>query len=234
MFDINEIKNKKLFFISPHLDDVILSCGALIYSLKKQNDINIISIFTKPLIKKKYSKEAKNFLKKTGFSEFKSLFFERRKEDNKLCAYLKINYFHLGFYEYIFINDEISIESYLNNFLFKKKISNKLKKIVQHKNGIVFSPLAVGKNPDHLLVREVINQNFKNIIFYEDYPYNLKFNPDEKFIRENNLFVVEYKNYLFIKEKLIKFYQSQIKLIFGDKPIILKKERYYLKRINDF
>jgi LmbE family N-acetylglucosaminyl deacetylase len=234
MFQINKIKNKEIFFISPHLDDAILSCGALIYSLKEQNNINIISIFTKPLVKKKYSKEAEIFLKKTGFSEFKKLFLKRKKEDEELFAYLKIGFFHLDFYEYIFISDRTSTNDYLINLSFNKKINNKLKKIINNENMLIFSPLGVGGNPDHLLVRDVINQNFKNVIFYEDYPYNLNFPPDEKFIKKYNLFIFEYKNNLFVKEKLINFYQSQIKLLFEDKPIVLKKERYYLKRINDF
>lgn len=197
------LNNKKNYiFISPHLDDAILSAGALIYELKNKGRIKIITIFTKG----------------------DELFFKRKIEDINVCKYLKIDYFHLDFTDVLWRNSSNLIEE--KNL--EKTIINRLKKSIKNnKDTIIFAPLSIGNHIDHRIINKICRDNYTNVIYWEDYPYNLKYKLSEVFIKKDNLSYFEYKKNLFIKEKLIKFYSSQIPSLFGDKPIILKKERYY-------
>lgn len=221
MDDLNNKKN--YYFISPHLDDAILSAGALIYELKERGRVKIITIFTKG---------DKSFLK-------------RKIEDKNVCRFLKINYLHLDFIDALWRNSYRSMED-----LFVKKVNstkeeqnleaaivNKLKKTINNEKGLVFAPLSIGNHIDHRIVNKICRDNFTDVIYWEDYPYNLKSKISSQFIKKNNLGCFEFKKNIFRKEKLIKFYSSQIQSLFGDKPIIIKKERYYflpqLKFINN-
>ncbi len=199
MDDLNNKKN--YYFISPHLDDAILSAGALIYELKERGRVKIITVFTKG---------DKSFLK-------------RKVEDKNVCRFLKVGYLHLDFTDVMWRKRTvIKKEEKL-----KKEITDKLMKIINDKRGVVFAPLSIGDHTDHKMVSEICRDNLTDVIYWEDYPYNLKSKIAPPFIKRNNLSFFEYKKNLFIKEKLIKFYSSQIQSLFGDKPIILKKEKFY-------
>lgn len=200
---MDNLNNKKNYiFISPHLDDAILSAGALIYELKNKGRVKIITVFTKG----------------------DDFFLRRKKEDKNACHYLEIDYLHLDFTDVLWRNSSNLIEE--KNL--EKTIINRLKKSIKNnKDTIIFAPLSIGNHIDHILINKVCRDNYTNVIYWEDYPYNLKYKLSEVFIKKNNLSYFEYKKNLFIKEKLIKFYSSQIPSLFGNKPIILKKERYH-------
>lgn len=225
LFDIlNEYKS--LYFISPHLDDAIFSCGALICELRKKANIKIINVFT-GFDDKNYSKNGLIFLKKTSFENFSSLYKKRLKEDRRVFDKLKIITFNLGFKEFIF--QRTSLTDYFNNKKIKKAIFEKIKSLTNDKICLFFSPYGLGNNPDHLLAREIIEKNFKNIIYYLEWPYIIR-NYLEINKLTNHYQLFEFKNNLFIKEDLVKIYESQIKSIFQDKPILLLKERYLIKK----
>jgi LmbE family N-acetylglucosaminyl deacetylase len=191
-----------IYFISPHLDDAILSAGALIYELKNQGRIKIITVFTKG----------------------DELFLKRKIEDKNVCHYLDIDYLHLDFIDVLWRNSSNSIEE--QNL--EIAVVDKLKKIIsENKDTLIFTPLSIGNHIDHRIVNKICRENFTDVIYWQDYPYNLKYKLSEAFIKKNNLSGFEYKKNLFVKEKLIKFYHSQIPSLFGDKPMIIKKERYY-------
>ena len=203
-----------VYFISPHLDDAILSAGGLIYDLKDKEKVKIVTVFTKG----------------------DELFLKRKVEDENVCRYLKINYSHLGFKDALWRKSYGSMEDiFTKNFDNKKEeqnlkkiITNKLKKIINNeKNIVIFSPLSVGNHADHRIINKICKDNFTNVIYWEDYPYNLKSNLPIESIKKNKLSFLELEKNLFIKEKLIKFYKSQIPVLFKNKPIIIKKEKYY-------
>lgn len=218
---------KLLYFISPHLDDAIFSCGGLIYELKKKNNIiKVINVFT-GFDDKNYSKEGLDFLKKTSFKSFSELFEKRLEEDKKVFDELNINVFNLGFKEFIF--QKKSLEEYFNDKKLKKAIFEKINNLLTDKNRLIFIPYGLGNNPDHLLLRQIVEDKFKNIIYYLEWPYIIKnYSKIAKLI--DNYQIFEFKKNLFIKEEFIKNYQSQIKTIFQDKSILLLKERYLIRK----
>lgn len=235
---IDFLKDKKfynkIYFISPHLDDAILSAGALIYELKDTSKVAIISVFTKA--SNKNNKASLEFTRSCQYRDARELFSSRRRDDKILCQFLKIGCYHLGFVDALWRENFNSLKQVFRKRLnnnkneqnLEKAIIKKLKKIIKNKEkSLIFSPLALGNHIDHIIVKRICEKNFADVIFWEDYPYNLKKQVSKDFIKKNKFSFFEFKKNLFIKEKLISFYKSQISLLFGDKPIVVKKERYY-------
>src|SRR3990172_2740944 len=76
------VKNRlTCFFVSPHLDDAVLSCGGLIlFLIDNKVPVKVINVFSEgddgP-----YTFSAKVNLILTGYNNAKVLYKERRKED---------------------------------------------------------------------------------------------------------------------------------------------------------
>lgn len=228
------LKSENYIFISPHLDDAILSAGALIHYLSSSKKIKIITVFTKA--SKKNTDATEQFVRSCHHTNNGRLFFDRRKEDKKICQYLKVGHLHLGFTDALWRDSYRSMEevfsSRINNTKkesdLEKLITRKLKKIVKNiEDAIIFAPLSIGNHIDHRMINKICRDNFVNTIYWEDYPYNLKSNPSEELVKKNSLSYFEFDQDLYVKDKLIRFYKSQIPSLFPDKLIPLKKERYH-------
>lgn len=232
---MNTSNNKTRYvFISPHLDDAILSAGGLISYLKVQNKVKIITVFTKA--SKKINDSIQEFTQSCNYTNSEELFLNREEEDKKLCQYLKIDHLHLGFTDALWRDEYDSTEDVFSKRINRTKKERDLekliiqelkKKIKNARNTIIFAPLSIGNHVDHRIINRICRDNFTNVIYWEDYPYNLKSNLSEELVKKNSLLCFEFSKNLLIKEKLIKFYKSQIPILFGDKQIIIKKERYY-------
>lgn len=199
----------------------------MIYELRKKANIKIINVFT-GFDDKNYSKNGLIFLKKTGFENFSSLYKQRLKEDKEVFNKLKIKTFSLGFKEFIFQKE--SLTDYSNNKKIRKAIFEKIKSLTNDKDSLFFIPYGLGNNPDHLLIKKTIENKFKNIVYYLEWPYIIRNYLEINKLTNHHYQLFEFKNNLFIKEDLIKIYESQIKAIFQDKPILLLKERYLIKK----
>jgi LmbE family N-acetylglucosaminyl deacetylase len=83
-------------FVSPHLDDVVLSCGALLSALARHSRVTVVNVFTEggppP-----YTRAARSLLRRCGASCAEQLFAERRKEDAHVMASLGVQAVNLGF-----------------------------------------------------------------------------------------------------------------------------------------
>lgn len=221
-------------FISPHLDDAILSAGALINHLSSIGKVKIITVFTKS--SKKKTEATEEFTRSCHHSNSSKLFLNRQEEDKKLCKYLKVDYLHLGFTDALWRDGYKSIKEVFSNKIngtkkekdLEKLITRKLKKIIKNKkNTVIFAPLSIGNHTDHRMVNKICRDNFINVIYWEDYPYNLKSNPSEELVKKNSMSNFEFDKDLRSKDKLIRFYKSQISTLFADQSIPLKKEKYY-------
>lgn len=244
-----------LYFISPHLDDAMLSCGDLIRTLAHESQITVINVFTE-ISPPPLTFSAKAFIKQCGKIDAIELFKQRREEDYIVYKSIGVNVKNLGFidaqwrkkgklnfvqkklsyilpeiihiypvYRWHIVNGKISI--------WDKKMMENIKISIldiinKNANYLVFCPIGVGGNVDHRIVRNCCLDIFdKNIILWSDFPYNSKHKLDFKDVLNYREFIFNFDK--FKKEELIKLYRSQYEALINDGMGGLADERYYLK-----
>lgn len=248
---LTKITEKKLhcFFISPHFDDAILSaCGAILY-LKRFVPLTVVNVFTEA-DDPPYTFSAKAHLKLCGVDSARLLYEKRKKQDRRALARLNLKPVNLGFVEALYrkrgsqniftrlipelghiypvyrlsiLGGRVSIE----DRVLKKDLEKSLKKIIREPDmSCIFCPAGIGGHVDHILVRDVCWQNFKNIIFWADFPYRMKvleYPNLGKGIR-----TYEFKNiFKETKSKLMSYYGNQIK---GNLCEVIVPEMFFIKK----
>ena len=182
--------NTVAIFISPHLDDAILSCGGTIHSLSARGaSVIIATIFTAdynglvPL-----SELARTNLRVWGLGG--RPFVKRCEEDRLAAQHLGAQVEHFGFQDCIFRQDADG------RFLYTQRVIGvpvhpcdwkNLEPALQvalgeflrqydSQNLRVFCPLALGGHVDHILVRHAVETLSlpHEILYYEEIPYAMR------------------------------------------------------------
>jgi LmbE family N-acetylglucosaminyl deacetylase len=177
-------------FISPHLDDAILSCGGYINHLNSQRiKVIIATVFTAdynsdaPL-----SELAQSNLRKWGLGAHP--FAKRCEEDRLAASRLGAEILHLDFQDCIFRQDsqgnflytqrviDVPVHSFDHDHLvpaLKKSLDELLLKY-SGRNVRIFCPLGLGAHVDHILVRIAVELvgSPERIAYYEEFPYTLR------------------------------------------------------------
>lgn len=233
---------ERVIFLSPHMDDAIFSCGALLMSLRAKVPRLVITITCSQPIPNGPTQSAKN---RKGFVSPKI----RRKEDMKVLKSIHCNFVHLGFQDAIYRRSPSS-----GCLIYRKAISHRrqphvedsghIESLVQvlkylcHNMGkvLLISPLGIGNHIDHIITAQValrLENKQTRLLFYEDFPYvrttelvpGIIYNPAFA-IRDLGF---EPKEYFYhpvdvgAKVELMMKYESQIIPIFGSKAIMREK-----------
>ena len=255
--DIRENK-VKCYFISPHLDDAAFSAGGLISHLAPLTDVTVINIFTSHG-KTKHSLSAKSFIKQSGYkiNNIDKFYKERMSEDKKVFKDIKVKVINLGIKDALWRKNpnlnmlQKSLSKYINEFSYIypthklhiskgkvnkadartiNKISKKLNMLInKNKPYYVFCPIGVGNHVDHAITRKIIKDNFKNIVYWEDFPYNKKFETSNIFVKENKLVPNIFNKNQKTRKQMCLSYFSQVKLVFPQSEVGLKQEKYFIK-----
>src|SRR5258708_1197390 len=251
---LNSIIQKKMpcYFISPHLDDAMLSAGGLITHLGTKTKVTVVSIFTEGS-EKPYTRAAKGFLRYCGYTDAKGLFAERRAEDARACQKAHAEFIHLNFLDGSFrertkpnrvfqclgkhipeLNHLYPLGFKIINlakddlFLFEAVKEKLLQIVAKEKEYIVFCPLGSVKHMDHTLTRDICGSTFKNLIFWSDYPYSLRSHETKKLLEKLQVQEFVWDKNLEQKKELIKFYKTQLPSLPKD-VLDVKEEKYYYK-----
>lgn len=72
-----------LLFLSAHLDDAVLSCGALIESVERSCPVTVATLFTGAACPP-HTRAARSFLRQCSAPSAAALFEERRAEDREV------------------------------------------------------------------------------------------------------------------------------------------------------
>ncbi len=176
---ISRIVTEKLpcFFISPHLDDAVLSAGGLISYLSGKTEINIVTVFTRaaPGL---LTRSAGRLVKISGFKNAEDFYRSRREEDYMACQMAGAKCFHLDFIEALWRKKTspnffskiipefghlyptyrfhaISGQIHKEDAALQKQVEEVLSRIIlQQPNAVVFCPAGFGGHVDHILVRQ--------------------------------------------------------------------------------
>ena len=234
---------KQYIFLSPHLDDAVLSCAFLLEKLKKlKKKVRVVTVFCKAS-NPPYTDLAKKFMSECGYDNPEELFEVRKKEDIEVAKILNFKYLHLDFIDaacrksmipffvhvYPKENQQFSGKLAFEDWLLKRKIRRSLKTLLESlSDTILLAPLGIGGHADHVMMRKIALEMNVNKLFWEDYPYNKDRRLLEKFMKNQRIKKVldlsgNYSN----KKKYISLYSSQLPSLFPNRHIPEIKERYY-------
>jgi LmbE family N-acetylglucosaminyl deacetylase len=247
---IKTIIDKKLscVIISPHNDDALLSVSALIEALSGKTKITVVTVFTKAH-KKPYTLSAKAFLESTGFTDARSLYEKRKQEDKEAFSEFSVNLINLELEDALFRTKKRGVvlgkiipefdhvyptyrwhiqKGYISSQdQATEQLKNKLQQFSNKKN-IIFAPMGIGNHVDHILVREVCEELFDKVIYYSDFPYNVRLNNFGK--AKSGFDTVSLMPDLKEKEKKLRCYSTQFNGLFPTGNMPEHKEVYFVPK----
>jgi len=219
-------RDKKILYISPHLDDAVLSSGGVIRIMKRVcKELVILNVFSKS----KWSIYS-------NIEDYKEI-TKIRKEENELYGkkiHVQMKYGEVYDSSLRGYTDETELLAHVREDDTYRKVKNVLlSELINNDYDIIFCPLAIGGHIDHKLIRYIMEQlNPTDIYYFEDLPYATHFRSYE-IIEHCNM---EKKEQLFfdisleIENKLqdITLYQSQLE------PDLIESIRSYSLQYNHY
>lgn len=176
-------------FISPHLDDAVLSSGQLISTLTSLGaQVTILSVFTRgsapPL-----SSQAIKHLRASGYTDTFKFFTARAAEDRAAARLLGATVRHLGFIDaawrktgpnFIYPNSQSQFSGLVSpkDHQLSSSLIQQMTRSISRRQVLLFGPLGVGLHADHLIIRHVLGRLSRPVIFWTDMPYSQE-HPDQ-------------------------------------------------------
>lgn len=167
-------------YLSPHLDDVVLSCGAIVWQqVQAGQKVEIWSIFAGDPPEGDLPPFALTLHERwqTG----PQAYAVRRAEDRAACAVLGAQPRHLHFADCIYRrlpsgepliaeNEQLFAPLHPQEAPLLQEISDLLAAYLP-RNAMLISPLSIGGHVDHRLVRAAAERLGRRLGYYADYPY---------------------------------------------------------------
>lgn len=167
-------------YISPHLDDAVLSCGGRIWQQVRAGErVLIVTVFAgAPAPDTPLSPFARELHARWGLADPVAA---RREEDAAALALLGAEWAYWSYVDCIyrraaagcFICD--SEEALFGGVhpaedALIAELADRLRALAQEQGSAIYAPLAVGRHVDHQVVRRAA-EGLKGVVYYEDYPY---------------------------------------------------------------
>lgn len=172
-------------YLSPHLDDVALSCGGMICAQTKSGErVLIVTVFAgRP-----------DYDRLSEFACFQHRWWgdpddpigQRRREDERACQLLGADWIHLDELDAIYRRDPATGRALYNSddeifgslhpadTVKATEIAETWLRALPLGHARVYAPLAAGHHVDHQLVRQAaihLIERGLSVVFYEDFPY---------------------------------------------------------------
>jgi LmbE family N-acetylglucosaminyl deacetylase len=243
----------RLVVLSPHLDDGILSCGALLNHVRKHTPVTVATFFTEAGAPP-YTLSARAYLRQVGAHDAGSIYLARRAEDQAVLESVAISYLHAGLTEALFrrrgrpllqrlpwagplVPELFNIYPTYRLHIIRGHVSRHdagtlrqmtdiIRQLSLQSPTLFLAPLAIGGHVDHMLVRTAAELSVTPVAYYSDFPYNMRSQADPYFVERNALVPVTWTCDLAGKLALIRGYQSQVKSLFPADQIPLVPEVY--------
>ncbi|MEZ4517067.1 MAG: PIG-L family deacetylase [Chloroflexota bacterium] len=175
-------------YLSPHLDDAVLSCGGQIYQQTAAGESVLVVTVTagdppptgplSPIAQELHDRWNAGLAHPVARS---AIIEQRRDEDSAACSIMGADYLHWPVMDCIYRADPATgAFLYLDTpGLFgdvdpaETPLIDTLKAYMSAlpSAGQVYIPLGVGNHVDHQLTRQAAEQVFGEALFYEEYPY---------------------------------------------------------------
>jgi LmbE family N-acetylglucosaminyl deacetylase len=243
-----------LIVLSPHLDDAVLSCGALMTHAVRRTSVTVVSYFTEagPA---PYTLSARRYLRQVRARDAEALYRQRRAEDRAALEPLGIVCVHAGLTEALFrrcadrpsrlglarLLPELahvypSYRAHVTSGQLAAADAGTLRaardlidRVAGSGPSLVLAPLGVGGHVDHVLVRTAAESSGATVVYYSDFPYNQQDSVDPAFTRRNGLLEMTWPGRPEAKAELIRAYESQMRSLFRGEAIPLAPEVFFFR-----
>jgi LmbE family N-acetylglucosaminyl deacetylase len=226
-------------FLSPHFDDIALSCGGLVYDLTHNgHSVEIWTIMGGLPPDQHFTPFAQEMHNEWGMPADK-IVQTRRTEDQSACQVMGARPRHFDWPDCIYRPDPQTGDPYVNNNeeLFGKPPERELVAEIAHliSNQVpsgtkLVAPISLGNHIDHRAVRLAGEKSNRVDYFYADYPYILKAFDDPRITAGN----LEKIPHMFTEESLTAWqesvlcYASQLTMFWRDEAEARLAIRNYL------
>lgn len=225
-------------YLSPHLDDAILSCGCQISRLiSAGRSILIVSAMAGVPHEERLSEFAKSLHRR--WQTPTDAVHVRRAEDVLACKQLGADYLHWDLIDCIYRIDPLSEKSMYDSeeSLFGNlhqgdestigKLEQLISMLPAWQNLVI--PLSVGNHVDHQLCRKAAEQLFSphTLLYYEEYPYSESSDIDASLVpvelNWSSEIISVTQEEILSKINAIASYKSQLSTFFRDYEDMVEK-----------
>ncbi|MFI9001824.1 PIG-L deacetylase family protein [Streptomyces sp. NPDC053541] len=244
----------EVLVLSPHPDDAVLSCGALLDRLAGRAPVTVMTVFTEAS-PPPHTLSARQFLRQTGAVDAEELYAERRAEDRAVLGRLGVARFHAGFVDGLFRRDpeparwrrraarllpELGhVYPTYRLHLARgrvaardaetvRRVTDTVRELLPPGQGVLLAPLGVGGHADHVLVRTAAALSGLPAVYYSDFPYNLRSAADPRFTGPLGAREASFGGGLDAKAELVRGYRTQVGALFPDGVVPRVPEVYLL------
>ncbi len=235
--------------LSPHLDDGVLSCASLVAALEATGRVTVLTVFSEAS-PPPHTRAARSFLRTCASGGAAELFAARRAEDREALELLGARQVHLGLVDALFrrrgerpsrlgrLLPELDHRYPTYRFdiaLGRVSRSDPSVETALHlvherldvRPDLVLAPLGVGRHVDHLITRELGRRLSEDPVYYADFPYILRTDPDEDFIEDTRLRPWTWTGDGDLRQTAIAAYRSQVPGLFPGSRVPEVPETYY-------
>lgn len=190
-------------YISPHLDDAILSAGGLIYEQTKAGTpVEIWTIMCGFPQDTELSMFAQTMHYLWGTTSAEGTIRVRRAEDAKAAEIVAAKAVHFDFLDCLYRRGKDGEWLYSDVFVPPQEDDTDIPRQIAEtvnshilQDDVLVCPLTLGSHVDHVLVRQALEMLHHPLLYYADIPYLLKYpeslSPNTAGMKENVYLVTE-------------------------------------------
>ncbi len=238
--------------LAPHLDDAVLSCGALITYAASRTAVTVTTFFTEGG-QGPYTMSARRYLRQVGERHAEALYQQRRAEDRAALEPLGITCAHAGLTEALFRRRPVSrTRSGLARMLpelahaypsYRAHVTSGriadadvgtlrearavIQRVAEPGPQLVLAPLGVGGHVDHVLVHTAAESSGIRVVYYSDFPYNQRDPAHDASVHRTGLVETQWP-VTEAKVELIRAYRSQMWSLFRGADVPVAPEVFFV------
>ena len=219
-------------YLSPHLDDAILSCGGIIFEDRKAGiHVEIWNFMCGiPPSGAPLSDLARSVHAGWNLDTAKEVADLRLAEDRLSASRVDALPRYFGFLDSIYRRDENGKALYNEDIFLPPHpadadLVDEMAKVIEENlqtGDMVICPLSIGNHPDHVLVRQAAEKLAHKLYYYADIPYALWY-PDKLIEMTERLKGERHQvseDGARIWQEAVSAYASQIDVLFGDEEMM--------------
>ncbi len=230
-------------YLSPHLDDAVLSCGGIIFSQRQAGiPVEIWNWMSGiPAEDMSLSSLARSVHAEWGLDSVKEVYAARLAEDRLAALRVDASPRYFDFFDCIYRRaDDGEVlypeEIFVPPHAADSKLITEIAKVISanlHPDDILVSPLGVGNHPDHIIVRRAVEKVGHPLYYYADLPYSIWYPEQLKEATKN----LEAKLQSFSKDELhvwqeaVSAYASPVEVLFFGEERMKKTLKVYWKKL---